>query len=90
MISKLFHNIFLTCQQATLLIEQKQGNHISSIQNMRLKTHLHFCKNCHNYNIKASKLDSYLSSLDTSYLKENGQALNRLKNTIKTKIQEKN
>lgn len=90
MINKLFHNIFLTCEQATLLIEQKQGQQLSHIQNIQLKTHLHFCKNCHNYNIKATKLDSYLSNLDTIYLKNNEKALIDIKNSIKAKIQEKN
>lgn len=89
MISKLFHNIFLTCEEATLLIEKQQANQINKIQNVRLKTHLHFCKNCHTYSIKATKLDSYLSKVDTHFLKENQDALDQLKNSIKAKIQEK-
>jgi len=89
MINKLFHSVFLTCQEATLLLESQYANQLPYIQHIRLKQHLSFCKNCRQYSLKAKKIDALLSQQPNNFSDNNPISLELLKKSIKAKIQEK-
>lgn len=62
MLSKITHKLFLSCKEATYLIELKNNNSINLIKRFRLSIHLCICKICSVYNKKVIALNKILSS----------------------------
>ncbi len=52
--TKLIHKLILPCDRATLLIEKRDANAITTIERIRLNIHLKLCKWCQAYNQKIS------------------------------------
>lgn len=57
MLRKILHTLFLPCNEATLLMEKRNGGSISSKENRKLNIHLMICKWCKMYNKKLAILD---------------------------------
>lgn len=57
MLKKILHTIFLPCSEATLLMEKRNSQMISSTENRRLNLHIAICKWCKVYNEKFKLLD---------------------------------
>jgi hypothetical protein len=60
MLKKLIHIIFLPCSEATLLMEKRNAENISSKENWKLSLHLKICKWCRAYKQKLKILDDIL------------------------------
>ncbi|GAB0155967.1 hypothetical protein CHRYSEOSP005_12290 [Chryseobacterium sp. Alg-005] len=60
MLKKLIHTIFLPCSEATLLMEKRNAETISSKENWELSLHLKICKWCRAYQQKLEILDDIL------------------------------
>lgn len=60
MLKKLIHIIFLPCSEATLLMEKRNAENISSKENWKLSLHLKICKWCRAYKQKLEILDDIL------------------------------
>jgi len=60
MLRKLIHIIFLPCSEATLLMEKRNAENISSKENWKLSLHLKICKWCRAYKQKLEILDDIL------------------------------
>jgi hypothetical protein len=60
MLKKLIHTIFLPCSEATLLMEKRNAETISSKENWKLSLHLKICKWCRAYKRKLEILDDIL------------------------------
>jgi len=60
MFKKLIHILFLPCSEATLLMEKRNAEIISSKENRRLSLHLKICKWCRAYKEKLEILDHIL------------------------------
>ncbi|WP_415326394.1 hypothetical protein [Chryseobacterium sp. MMS23-Vi53] len=60
MLKKLIHIIFLPCSEATLLMEKRNADNISSRENWKLNLHLKICKWCRAYKQKLEILDDIL------------------------------
>ncbi|RKS97634.1 hypothetical protein [Chryseobacterium defluvii] len=60
MLKKLIHIIFLPCSEATLLMEKRNAETISSKENWKLSLHLKICKWCRAYQQKLEILDDIL------------------------------
>lgn len=59
-INKALHFFFLSCQEATFLIEKKLHNCLSFKEKIQLKGHLLFCKWCDVYRKKTDFLHQFL------------------------------
>ncbi|MDM1553200.1 hypothetical protein PYS58_22660 [Chryseobacterium indologenes] len=57
MIRKILHILFLPCSEATLLMEKRNAQSISTQENRKLSMHLMICKFCRMYNEKLAMLD---------------------------------
>lgn len=57
MVKKVLHLLFLPCSEATLLMEKRNAQAISSKENWKLSMHLMICKWCKMYNKKLALLD---------------------------------
>jgi hypothetical protein len=57
MIRRILHKLFLPCSEATLLMEKRNAQSISSRENRMLSIHLMICKWCRMYNEKLALLD---------------------------------
>ena len=88
MFKKIIHKLALKCEDATLLMEMKNSNKISSSQDLLLKTHLAICKYCRNYQKKALVIDRLLLQQKNSEEKIviDKERLERLKEKISKKI----
>lgn len=62
MIRKIIHILFLPCSEATLLMEKRNANTISSREKRKLNMHLMICKWCRMYKQKLEVLDKILAS----------------------------
>ncbi|KFF74236.1 hypothetical protein HX13_13970 [Chryseobacterium sp. P1-3] len=51
------HLLFLSCSEATLLMEKRNAQSISAGENRKLSIHLIICKWCRMYNKKLAFLD---------------------------------
>jgi len=60
MLAKIIHMIFLPCSEATLLMEKRNAENISSKENWKLSLHLKICKWCRAYKEKLEILDDIL------------------------------
>lgn len=60
MLRKLIHILFLPCSEATLLMEKRNAENISSKENWKLSLHLKICKWCRAYKQKLEILDDIL------------------------------
>lgn len=60
MLRKLIHILFLPCSEATLLMEKRNAETISSRENWKLSLHLKICKWCRAYKKKLDILDDIL------------------------------
>ncbi|MGI9653175.1 hypothetical protein [Chryseobacterium sp. RLHN22] len=60
MLRKLIHILFLPCSEATLLMEKRNAENISSKENWKLSLHLIICKWCRAYKQKLEILDDIL------------------------------
>lgn len=60
MLKKLIHTIFLSCSEATLLMEKRNAKNISSKENWKLSVHIKICKWCRTYQEKLGFLDNLL------------------------------
>lgn len=60
MLRKIIHLIFLPCSEATLLMEKRNAETISSKENWKLSVHLKICKWCSAYKAKLEILDDIL------------------------------
>ncbi|MBD3906207.1 hypothetical protein NAL32_16270 [Chryseobacterium sp. Ch-15] len=60
MLKKIMHIFFLPCSTATLLMEKRNANNISSKENWQLSMHVMMCKWCKAYEEKLKILDSIL------------------------------
>lgn len=60
MVAKIIHLIFLPCSEATLLMEKRNAENISSKENWKLSMHLKLCKWCRAYKEKLEILDHIL------------------------------
>lgn len=60
MLEKIIHIIFLPCSEATLLMEKRNADNISSKENWKLNLHLKICKWCRAYKQKLEILDEIL------------------------------
>lgn len=60
MLAKIIHLIFLPCSEATLLMEKRNAENISSKENWKLTLHLKICKWCRAYKQKLEILDDIL------------------------------
>lgn len=57
MIRRILHILFLPCSEATLLMEKRNAQSISTKENRKLSMHLMICKFCRMYNEKLAMLD---------------------------------
>ncbi|MBB4804971.1 hypothetical protein HNP38_000243 [Chryseobacterium defluvii] len=60
MLKRLIHIIFLPCSEATLLMEKRKAETISSKEGWKLSLHLKICKWCRAYKEKLEILDEIL------------------------------
>lgn len=60
MLKKLIHIIFLSCSEATMLMEKRNAENISPKENRKLSLHLAICKWCRAYKEKLEMLDRIL------------------------------
>ncbi|CAH0295856.1 hypothetical protein [Chryseobacterium sp. Bi04] len=58
MVKKIIHLLFLSCSEATLLMEKRNARAISPKENWKLSIHLMICKWCKMYNKKLALLDT--------------------------------
>lgn len=91
MVDRLIHKLFLSCDEATLYIEENLAKNLTLPQRMRLKGHLFFCKWCRIYNKKVYFIDKALEGTKISREEEmcSEADIARLKRKIKEKITEK-
>ncbi|HCM36142.1 hypothetical protein [Chryseobacterium sp.] len=57
MIRRILHRLFLPCSEATLLMEKRNAQSISTRENRMLNMHIMICKWCRMYNKKLALLD---------------------------------
>ncbi|WP_284464530.1 hypothetical protein [Chryseobacterium sp.] len=57
MIRRILHRLFLPCSEATLLMEKRNAQSISTRENRMLNMHIMICKWCRMYNEKLALLD---------------------------------
>ena len=57
MIRRILHRLFLPCSEATLLMEKRNAQSISTRENRMLNMHIMICKWCRMYNEKLTLLD---------------------------------
>lgn len=88
--SKLFHKIFLTCDEATIFIEKEKAGELSLLSRMRLKIHLLVCKWCEAYYHKVQFLDKVLKDIVSSDddNKQEDKDITDFKERVKKKLKE--
>ncbi|UYW00958.1 hypothetical protein K5I29_10690 [Flavobacterium agricola] len=90
MIQNILHKLFLSCNQATLRMERDTANQLSTLQKIRLKSHLALCKNCKTYHKKVLIMDAQLQKVNLSQNQSTQTELEALKQKVKKSILEKN
>ena len=83
MLKKLNHRLFLTCKQATYLMELDEAKTIKPLQKIRLNIHLILCHTCKIYARKKAIISLYFTNKQTKINdKVNPQQIEELKNKI--------
>lgn len=84
MFNKLIHKLFLTCKEATLLLELKDDNQINYMLQKRLDSHLLICDDCKTYNAKRDFINKILANYSNpnSRIKTDEVKIARLKEKI--------
>ncbi|WP_292010002.1 hypothetical protein [Chryseobacterium sp.] len=73
MLRKIIHLVFLPCSEATLLMEKRKAETISSMEDWKLSLHLQICKWCRAYEKKLNILDEILRN---TFIKESKNEIN--------------
>ena len=90
MIKKIIHKLALTCKEATLLMELKDSNTISSFQKLRLTLHLLICKYCTIYKKKRAFMNQLLQRNEKELNEVDNVTIDRLKVKINMDLKAKN
>lgn len=87
-VSKIFHWFFLSCKEATFLIEKQLDGRLSFVERMQLKGHLFFCKICVAYNKKAKILHKILQNYIRKDFQHKSESceMEKFKYSLKEKI----
>jgi hypothetical protein len=88
MVKRLIHILFMPCRQATLLIEKRNADSITSFQKIRLNAHLMICKWCRAYNRKINVMEDLMRKIFTQDApdKFNNIDLQTFKDKLKEKL----
>lgn len=87
MIRKILHILFLPCNEATLLMEKRNAQSISSKENWKLSMHLMICKWCKMYNKKLILLDTiFKKTFSEKEIEINESEIQDFKNKITDKL----
>lgn len=84
MLNKIFHQLFLSCKEATLYMELKESNQLNLLQSFRFKIHLLICKYCKIYQKQRTLIHQYLLK-ETKSLDDTNDEVKKIEE-LKTRI----
>jgi len=83
MLNTLLHKLFLTCKEATFLMELKEANALNFVQKIKLRIHLVLCSYCKIYNRNKELISRYFEkNIDKNLDKVNNEQIEKLKNKV--------
>ncbi|MEA1786739.1 hypothetical protein U1E44_11595 [Arenibacter sp. GZD96] len=82
MIPRIMNMLFLSCKQATALVEKKQVTTLSLLERIQLKMHIWMCSACRSY----EKQSLLMNSLMQRMVSRSKEELNHMDEAAKKKV----